>query len=270
MQNSIDSLFSGLWNDYLSITPSAEKIHALLSHQRSSEPTDIVNDHIALRTFNLEKVKLSRLAEHFLALGYVAKGDYTFEAKKLDAKHFEHSDPIQPKVFISELKVELMPDNVQEIIHRMIEQMPEDVICTPDFLYSGSHWDVSNDEYEQLLAHSEYAAWMSAWGYRANHFTVSVNHLASINSLEEVNNILKNAGFSLNTSGGEIKGGADVFLAQSSTMADKATVRFSDKERTIPSCFYEFAQRFVLPNGKLYQGFVAASADKIFESTNVK
>ncbi len=33
--------------------------------------------------------------------------------------------------------------------------------------------------------------------------------------------------------------------------------------------FYEFAKRYPTANGKLYQGFVAASADKFFESTNV-
>ena len=53
-------------------------------------------------------------------------------------------------------------------------------------------------------------------------------------------------------------------------MADKMPVAFSDRTVDIPSCFYEFAQRYPLPNGDLYQGFVAASADKIFESTNVK
>ncbi|MGL4837356.1 MAG: DUF1338 domain-containing protein, partial [Shewanella sp.] len=36
-----------------------------------------------------------------------------------------------------------------------------------------------------------------------------------------------------------------------------------------PSCFYEFALRYPKANGELYTGFVAASADKIFESTNV-
>ncbi len=36
----------------------------------------------------------------------------------------------------------------------------------------------------------------------------------------------------------------------------------------IPSCFYEFAKRYPQADGELYTGFVAASADKIFESTN--
>ena len=52
-------------------------------------------------------------------------------------------------------------------------------------------------------------------------------------------------------------------------MADKAEVKFSDGEAIIPSCFYEFAKRYPLDCGTLYSGFVAASADKIFESTNV-
>jgi hypothetical protein len=95
-----------------------------------------------------------------------------------------------------------------------------------------------------------------------------VNHLGQTDELSEVNARLKEAGFVLNTSGGEIKGGPEVFLAQSSTMADRAPVSFSDETAEIPSCFYEFAQRYNMPNGKRYQGFVAASADKIFESTN--
>ena len=57
-------------------------------------------------------------------------------------------------------------------------------------------------------------------------------------------------------------------LEQSSTLADKVAVNFSDKTVKIPSCFYEFAKRYPLNNGQLYTGFVAASADKIFESTN--
>ena len=146
--------------------------------------------------------------------------------------------------------------------------MDGNAVTRDDFLYSGRHWQVSLADYEQLLSESEYAAWMAAWGFRANHFTVSVNHLQQFATLEAVNERLKTAGFVLNTSGGEIKGGPAVYLAQSSIMADRADVDFSGTTKSIPSCFYEFAQRFVQPNGQLYQGFVEASADKIFESTN--
>ena len=95
-----------------------------------------------------------------------------------------------------------------------------------------------------------------------------MNQLESGLSLAQVNEKLKANGFRLNTSGGEIKGGKDVFLAQSSTLADRQHVAFTDETLEIPSCFYEFAKRYPLENGELYSGFVAASADKIFESTN--
>ncbi len=65
-----------------------------------------------------------------------------------------------------------------------------------------------------------------------------------------------------------MKGSPEDLLEQSSTMADRVVVRFSDREATIPSCFYEFALRYPKPDGELYSGFVAASADKIFESTH--
>lgn len=266
MHNSIDALFAGLWADYIKITPSADKIHQLLGN--ATGQTDIVNDHIALRTFNTEKVNLEKLAAHFLSLGYEQKGDYDFASKKLTAMHFEHADLTNPKVFISELRVEELSDTAQAIIHKLVDQIDPMVTTQDDFLYSGTHWQVSQADYKTLLAESEYAAWMAAWGYRANHFTVSVNHLNSIDELSDVNSKLKDAGFTLNTSGGEIKGGEDVCLAQSSTMADSADVTFSDGVLSIPSCFYEFAQRYKLSNGEYYQGFVAASADKIFESTN--
>ena len=268
MHKTTDSLFSALWKDYVSITPSALRIHKLLAGEEDSP--QIVNDHVAFRTFALDKTRLSHLAEHFLALGYEAKGDYDFKAKKVTAQHFEHPDPTVPKVFISELRVNEFSAETQRIIHALVEQMPASVVEAENFLYSGRHWQISTQEYQSLINESEYAGWLAAWGFRANHFTVSGNHLNNIDTLADVNTLLKEAGFVLNTSGGEIKGGESVYLAQSSTMADEYNQAFSDGSLNIPSCFYEFAQRYTMPDGKLYQGFVEASADKIFESTNAR
>lgn len=268
MHTSISDLFGALWQNYIDITPSAQKIHQLLGND--SINSDIVNDHIALRTFNIEIVNLAKLAAHFLALGYEKKGDYNFESKKLSAMHFEHPDPTVPKVFISELRVEELSDAAQKVIHKMVDQVDPQACLQKDFLYSGTHWDVSIEDYKLLRDESEYAGWMAAWGYRANHFTVSINYLKSATQLSSVNTRLLDAGFKMNEAGGLIKGGEDVCLAQSSTMADEAVARFSDGELLIPSCFYEFAQRYKMNNGEYYQGFVAASADKIFESTNTQ
>ena len=77
-------------------------------------------------------------------------------------------------------------------------------------------------------------------------------------------------GINLNAAGGEIKGNQAEFLEQSSTLANKIKVGFVEGEFEIPSCYYEFAKRYKMPNGELFQGFVATSANKIFESTDVK
>ncbi|MDI9244762.1 DUF1338 domain-containing protein [Marinobacter sp. CHS3-4] len=267
MHTDRDTLFANLWDNYCQVTPSAQRIHKLLDN---SQGQAIVNDHIALRTFNLDKLNLDKLAAHFLALGYQQGGEYDFEAKKLYARHYEHPDPTAPKVFISELLVERCSESLQSVVHDLVEAVDPAVVAEDNFLYSGRHWDLDYGTYQTLLEESEYAAWLAAWGYRANHFTVSVNQLSQFTTLAEVNQRLKDEGFRLNTSGGEIKGSPEELLEQSSTMADRAEVQFTDRTASIPSCFYEFALRYPKADGQLYSGFVAASADKIFESTDSK
>lgn len=265
MHTDRNALFENLWQDYKAVTPSAAHIHRILG---AEEGQAIINDHIALRTFNLQPVGLDALAEHFLALGYQEGGEYHFKGKKLYARHYEHPDPEAPKVFISELLTEQCSPELQAVVHKLVEQVTLEQVTADNFLYSGRQWDLDSQTYQQLLAESEYAAWLAAWGYRANHFTVSINHLNNFETVTDINQLLKDTGFTVNAAGGEVKGSPQELLEQSSTMADRVPVQFSDREMTIPSCFYEFALRYPKPDGNLYSGFVAASADKIFESTN--
>lgn len=261
-----EQLFQSLWSDYTSrLCPSAEKVHQLLQ-----EGPPLINDHIALRTFNLAPLPLAKLAEPFLSLGYQAAGNYSFPSKKLRAQHFEHPDPLQPKVFISELKVSECSTVLQRIVAKLVKQVALSPRIHHDFLYSGRLWDISYADYLTLAQESEYAAWVAAHGYGANHFTVSINSLSAFDDVKAINDYLRHAGFSINDSGGEVKGSPAVLLEQSSTMADLVPVEFSDRCERVPGGFYEFAKRYPMENGLLYQGFVAASADKIFESTNRK
>ena len=138
-------------------------------------------------------------------------------------------------------------------------------------IYRGSVFQsISYEIYEQLREESEYAAWLYVFGYRANHFTVSINHLENFKGIGEVNSFLKSNGFTLNSSGGEIKGSPNQLLEQSSTLADRVKVTFGDGTFEIPLCYYEFAQRYKDTEGNLFNGFVAGSADKIFESTDYR
>jgi hypothetical protein len=122
-----------------------------------------------------------------------------------------------------------------------------------------------------LLAESEYAAWLSVWGLRANHFTVSVNALRQTPDLLQVLALVKGAGFALNAEGGESKGSPQALLEQGSTLADRVEFEFAGGEiQQVPSCYYEFAKRYPDEAGKLYDGFVPASAERLFASTDAQ
>ena len=45
-------------------------------------------------------------------------------------------------------------------------------------------------------------------------------------------------------------------------------VKFIEGEYMVPACYYEFAERFRAKDGEIFSGFIAESADKIFESTD--
>lgn len=266
IEAKVERVFANLWSKYVSLNPEVEKIR----DHFASLGTPVINDHIALRTFKHPKISKEVMAEEFIRLGYRVCESYRFEKKKLDAIHLEHSiSDHLPKVFISELELEHLSEKAAAIVASVIEQIPDEATRADGFSYSGVLWDrISVDEYQLLLKESEYAAWVCAFGYTANHFTVKVNELSTFKSLSEVNSFLEEKGYLLNEVGGKIKGTPDVYLEQSSTLAHRLPVRFSDGTLEIPTVFYEFALRHRDSSGKEFSGFIADNADKIFESTN--
>lgn len=262
------SLLSRLWDDYVAITPQAARIHELLR----ARGEQFRNDHIALRSYDCAPIGLAVLAEPFLALGWRAAGEYRFEEKRLFARGFVHEDAELPRVFISELCTR----ECSAGLRRRVEEIAAQVDASGGgaaLLARVPSWPpVAVEVYDELLRESEYAAWVAAFGIRANHFTVHMNDLQSFASLAELNRFLEAQGFLLNGSDSKIQGGPELLLEQSSTLASRIRWRFAgDVSREIPSCYYEFAKRYADPaTGQLYQGFVAASADRIFESTNVR
>lgn len=261
--NHLPKLLTQLWIDYHALNPDVRATYDLLRH----EGEDVLNDHIALRTFDDPKVNAARLAKSFLDCGYTSRDHYTFPEKRLEAWYFQHLDASLPKVFISELHTSSFSQEFQDVVQELIRQVSDDRVARWDFPVCGRPWRVSFERYERLRSESEYAAWVSAFGFRANHFTVDVNALNRYRDLESLNELLKAHEFRLNTNGGEIKGTPAVFLEQSSIMANEIPVEFADGTYMIPGCYYEFAKRYPLPTGEIYQGFVPSSADKIFEST---
>ena len=264
---TIQELLSALWTDYVASTPQAERIHDLLLARGER----IFNDHVALRTYDAPGLGIAELARPFEALGWVVAADrYRFDDKHLRARYWKHPDPALPKVFISELCVGELSARAQELIAALVAQLPAQFSDRADLPWAGRPWQISHADYQTLLAESEYAAWVAAFGFRVNHFTVDVGRLSTFPDLAALNAYLVEHGFTHTESGGAIKGGPAERLEQSATRADSIEVAFADAQVKIPSCYYEFARRYALPSGELFQGFVPASADKIFESTDAR
>lgn len=263
---TLDDVFGRLWADYTTQNPAAKKVYDLFT----SKGELVQNDHIAFRTFDDKRINIDVLARIFIDHGYVEKGQYEFDEKHLFAKHFEHkTDKHSPRVFISQLKTDVFSEYLQNVVKSTVNNVPEKYLNSKELIFAGNVWGTPDyNTYIKLRNESEYAAWVYVYGFRANHFTVNINALKKYNSIEKVNQLLKDNKFILNSSGGEIKGTKEELLQQSSIIANHISTEFKDGVYSIPGCYYEFAQRYVDKNGELYSGFIAKSADKIFESTN--
>lgn len=283
-------ILDGLFKVYEERVPDVRKItQAMIDKGMVSDQTAVVNDHIAFRTMGVSHLGIASFEKIFLAHGYSRKDFYHFEAKKLDAYWYAPPSSYLPRVFISELKVELLSDSAQQTIKKYTDSVisdPVDALNLDDVnqvtrFFQTPLWSLpSLLDYENLLKESEYAAWVIFNRYYLNHYTISVHDLPNeYNTLEPFNSFLKSIGIQLNTAGGEIKTSKDGLLRQTSSVANQVQAKFSGGEtKKIAGSYVEFAERSALPEfsnlevGKLKrkhrrEGFETSNADKIFEST---
>jgi hypothetical protein len=250
---------------------------------------EIENDHVAFRSLGVPHLGIASLEKIFLYLGYVRRDPYYFPAKKLNAFWYAPPEAHLPRIFLSELRVDDLPERSKAVVGkytRSIQRDPVDGLDLDDaaaidrFLHSGN-WPVPSwEDYQLLAAESEYASWAIYNRYYLNHFTISVHNLPEgYNTVAGFNRFLEGNGFVLNDSGGKIKMSPDGGLLQSSTVARMVTAEFAGGQQAeIPGSYVEFAERRVLPafahlpasairREHRREGFEAGNADKIFEST---
>ncbi len=267
----ISQFYDALWQDFVRLAPQAAAIRGELEALGEC----VVNDHVAFRTFNIAPLNIESLEPELTALGYRRLDSYRFKSKHLNAWSYISSaqETTAPLIFLSELSVEALSDEAQAIIRQLIDSVPPDVIhdaSLPPIFCRGRLWpQIRFDQYSTLLKESEYAAWLALHGYHANHFTVSLNALNQYNQIEPMLAWVESLGFTVNESGGRVKGTPKVLLEQGATMADLVEITFScGHTQSVPGCFYEFALRYQQSDGNLFMGFVEGNADKIFDSTN--
>ncbi|CAM0146055.1 unnamed protein product [Urochloa decumbens] len=289
-----DSFFrtaiSNMEKVYLNRNPTAKTILELV---RSYDGDHICYDHLAFRTFGVHGYGINSLAEFFIDFGYLPREELRFPAKKLRAVWF--SPPTNdgytgtgiygplPRIFISELLVDELTVQSQEIIHKYIKTSGRGNKHAALASISGElTWDKPiYSDFQVLSRESEYAAWTLVNGYALNHETISTHRLRSdIRSINKFNKFVEDNGFKLNSEGGILKVSPDGLLQQSSTVADSSLFTFADGiTESIPRSYIEFAERLLLPQFKDLQdeevkehhrrdGFEVGNADKIFESTS--
>lgn len=262
---SWESFFEALWRNYLAVTPQAATIHRALADRGET----VVNDHVALRTFDVSPISLAELEPTLLGLGYRRFAPYDFPARQLRAFGYLHEDPGAPRVFLSELLTGGFSGKLQRFVRSCCASVDSGATEDAEIFLAGRPWPMPTwQTYQDLLVESDYAAWLAVLGLCANHFTISVNGLRHFRTVPEIVDFVASLGFPINEEGGRIKGGPTVLLEQASTYADHIPMTFADGDQhDVPTCYYEFARRYPEEDGSLYQGFVAASANHIFAST---
>lgn len=289
-KSGLEKVLGGLMQRYRERVPDVEKvIGAMIREGIITRAEDIENDHIAFRTMGVPHLGIQSLEKIFLHYGYQRRDAYFFKEKKLNAFWYAPPAPEYPRIFISELRVQDLPARAQELIYSYTNEVKADPVHALDltdatavdhFLHSGLWRTPSWEDYRELSAVSEYAAWVIYNRYYLNHFTVSVHNLpAGYDTMEGFNAFLERQGFVLNDSGGKIKTSPDGKLAQSSTVARMVMAQFANgEEHQIAGSYVEFAERKVLEpfqglakheikREHRREGFEAGNADKIFEST---
>ncbi|SKC10202.1 DUF1338 domain-containing protein [Dyadobacter psychrophilus] len=287
---TLDTVLNGLMRRYKERVPDVGIIlNAMVSKDIVSNSDNIENDHIAFRTMGVPNLGVQSFEKIFLHYGYEKRDHYYFEGKKLDAWWYSPPREADPRIFVSELRVNDLSEESQRIIKSYTNEVTSDPVDSLDldngeevdaFLHQPLWRTPTVADYKSLLQESEYAAWVIYNRYYLNHFTISVHNLPDgYNTVAAFNEFLEQNGIRLNTSGGKIKISPDGGLLQSATVAEMINAEFANGEHLqISGSYVEFAERKVLPHflnippaeiqrKHRRDGFEAANADKIFEST---
>ncbi|MBN1819244.1 MAG: DUF1338 domain-containing protein [Prolixibacteraceae bacterium] len=295
-------LLDELWQQYLRRVSYAREYSRLILEKGGN----IVNDHIAFRSLNThtgEQPEGIRAFKHILdCLEYEPVSKYRFHQKKLNAVHFEHPDPMFPKIFVSQLEVSELPewsktmiddtvidtpyiisDNAIELLN-ILKEKKELPVEAADILvyelagYFRRPWGIPRKETVLKLNDvSQYAAWVLLHGNAVNHFTAFINYqnVPDWPDLDSTCKALAEAGIPMKDS---IEGEKGSILQQSATQAVKEQVVVLDEngepdEIEWTYAYYELAERgFVKENGKkkLFSGFLGEQATHLFDMTQTR
>ncbi len=293
-QQLLEAVLRGLMTRYRANVPDVGGVlSAMIRRGLIDRESEVENDHIAFRTMGVPHLGIASLEKVFLHFGYERRDPYDFPEKKVSARWYAPPLERNPRIFISELRVQELSAEARAIVARYTATVVSDPVDALDlddadavtsFLHAPLWRTPSWADYRRLLDESEFAAWVIYNRYYLNHFTIAVHNLPRpYDRLETFDRFLQQEGFTLNDSGGTIKVSADGKLLQSSTVAAIVNATFDDGQgasevHPIAGSYVEFAERRILdefaslPPSAISrrhrrEGFEAANANRIFEST---
>ncbi len=298
-------LWNKLWEDYRTRVSYAQIYQQMILQAGGT----IANDHIAFRSLRLtidtpqgkKNLGIEYLASIAESLGYVEAGEYTFPIQNLYARHYRHLEPERfdlPKLFISELIVEKLPEDIATLIHQTVNNFE---LFDTQAIGSTIETATTESEIEQIATQlqeiftrpwsppkqsvvkavnqaTQYGAWVLLHGYAVNHFTGYINaqHTPKYPDLESTARGLTSLGVPMKA---EIEGSRDVGLLQTATHAVKEMVAVQDdisgEVIQIPwtYAYYELTERHqveVAPGQQaLFNAFLGQNAQHLFEMTKL-
>ncbi|MBW4619135.1 MAG: DUF1338 domain-containing protein [Cyanosarcina radialis HA8281-LM2] len=292
-----------LWEDYSRRVPYAR------TYQQAIEAAGgtLANDHIAFRSLRLTadtpkgKIELGipyigRIVE---ALGYKVAGEYEFPEQQLYALHYQHPDQDEfdlPKLFVSELLVDALPEKIADVIAQIVasgqffnsQTLIEDIaaafpeteldrIATRLQEIFIRPWEPPQKSIVEAVNQvTQYGAWVLLHGYAVNHFTGYVNRQQTPRypDIASTARALAELGIPMKA---KIEGSVSTGLQQTATQAAIENVLVRDDSTgeliKIPwtYAYYEIAERHpveVAPGAiDLFQGFLSSQAKNLFEMT---
>lgn len=280
-------LWDKLWQNYIARVTYAQTYQQMILKAGGT----VANDHIAFRSLRLsiggKNLGIEYLGTIAEALGYEVAGEYTFAQTHLYARHYQHPDDL-PKLFISELIVEELPDEIASAIYQTVSSASILDLSTLKQLVATSDGETLAQAFtrpwlppklsvvEQVNAATQYGAWVLLHGYAVNHFTAYINsqNTPQYPDIESTAKALLELGVPMKA---EIEGSSGSGLRQTATLAVNEIVSVegdsSNKVVQIPwtYAYYELAERSIveLEPGKkiLFNGFKGNNAQNLFEMT---
>jgi Domain of unknown function (DUF1338) len=297
----IKQLWTLLWQEYRGRVTYARTYQQMIEEAGGG----IANDHIAFRSLRLTlhqtgnsiQLGIPYLAKLIEACGYEPAGEYHFPAQSLYARHYSHPEQITydlPKLFISELIVDDLPEPAAALIYETVQSgefphisleaitLQDDPIAQRALLGQLVHlfrrpWlPPKQSALESVNAVSQYGAWVMIHGYAVNHFTGYVNHhpIEPYQTIAETAAGLARLGVPMKS---KLEGGIESGLCQTATqsVSELVWVQADSTGDLIqipwPYAYYEIAERYPLINSAgipvLFEGFLNAQAQQLFEMT---